>query len=119
MAVREIDIVFVEDGAPLEGRSVQLLTRVAVAVFCVQWFFTAQLILDLSTVTTCRVADVEIWVVFVHLVGRSVFPAVQLAVHVWVLAVALMVIVSCTSFSRACGHVCRSNGGVKPMGLQK
>ena len=59
-----------------------LLACGAVTVFGVQWPLTAQLVLDLPAVTASFVADFEIGVVLVDFVGGTVFPFIELSLHI-------------------------------------
>lgn len=95
MAVCEVDVVFVEDGCPLEGctltasseqaqrthiereRTVNLLACGTMAVLCVQRFLPTQLIPDLAAVTTSFVASLEILCLVVNSVWRTVLPCIE------------------------------------------
>lgn len=107
VAVREVDIFFVEDGGPLEGGAccvrqytanetvgegervctVDLLACGAMAVFRVKRLLAAQLVSDLPAVTAALVADFEIGIVALDFVGSTEFPLVELALGAAVVAV--------------------------------
>ena len=97
MTVGEIDILFMKDGSPLEWstfgmfsyrstvclahiqhkHTVQFLACFAVAVFRIQWRFSAQLILHSTTVTATFVTDMEILVAFMEFVRSASLPLVE------------------------------------------
>lgn len=94
MSVGEVDVFFVENGGPLEGCSctdyqhvfkcetarvntVQLLASLAMAVFRVEGLLSAQLVLDLPTVTATMVSHLEVGVVVVHFVRCTELPLVE------------------------------------------
>ena len=68
-------------------RTMKLLTRRAMAVLGIQRLLPAQLILDLAAVTACFIASMEVWVVVVNRVGRSMLPFIVLALGVSIIAV--------------------------------
>lgn len=49
----------------------------AVTELGVQWLVPTQLILDPATVTAALIDDFEVGIVFVHLVGRAIFPIIK------------------------------------------
>ena len=56
-----------------------LLTGGAMAVFRIEGFLAAQVVLDLAAMATAFVADLEIFGVVVYFVGSTVLPCVELA----------------------------------------
>jgi len=58
----------------------------------IQGLLPAQLVLDLATVTAGFVANAEIRVVFVHLVGCSEFPLIELALCATVVSICIVTI---------------------------
>lgn len=58
----------------------------------IQGLLPAQLVLDLATVTAGFVADVEIRVIFVHLVGCSELPLIELALRTTVVSIGIVII---------------------------
>lgn len=60
----------------------KLLTCRTMAVLTIQRLLPAQLVLDLTAMTACFIASVEVWVIVVDLVGWSMLPFVVLAFSV-------------------------------------
>lgn len=56
-----------------------LLTGSAMAVLRVQWLFTAQLVLNLATVTAGLVANFEVLLLVVNLIRWPMLPFVKLS----------------------------------------
>ena len=71
-----------------------LLACGAMTVFGVQWPLTTQLVLDLPAVTATFVADFEVGVVLVDFIGGTVFPFVELSLHVARVAIVAIGVVS-------------------------
>ena len=65
----------------------QFLTRPTVTIFRIQRLLPAQFVLDLSAVAARLVPGLEIGIVVVHLVRRTVFPLIELAMHVVIVAI--------------------------------
>ena len=63
------------------SRTVQLLTRRAMAVFRVQWLLPAQLVLHLPAMATGVVSGFEVGIVVVDLVRCTEFPLVMLSIE--------------------------------------
>lgn len=78
--VREVDVLLVEDGSPLEGRAVEALAGGAVAVFRGQRAIAAQLVLYAAAVASALPLDLEVLLLVVDLVRRSVLPLITAAV---------------------------------------
>jgi hypothetical protein len=74
VAVREVDVLLVEDGRPLERRAVLRLTGRAVAVLAVEGLLPVQLVAHPSAVAVCFVQGLELLVVAVDAVGRLALP---------------------------------------------
>lgn len=88
-----------EKGRRAEERqchTVQFLTSPTMTILRIQRLLPAQLVLDLPAVAACSVPDLEVGIVVMHLVRGSVFPLIELAVHVGIIAIV------------AVGAVCRS-----------
>lgn len=79
-----------------QSHTMQFLTCPTVTILRIQRLLPAQLILDLSAVATRSVPDLEIGIVVVHLVRRTVFPLIELAMHIGIVAIVTI------------GAVCRS-----------
>jgi hypothetical protein len=72
--MREIDILFVANGGPLEGRPMQALAGRTVAVFGVNRGFAAELVLDAAAVALGGVAGDEAVGGSVDAVRGVIFP---------------------------------------------
>ena len=57
--------------------TVQNLAGGAMAVLCVQWLLSAQLILDPAAVAASLITDFEFFAVLMDFVGRAVLPIVE------------------------------------------
>lgn len=66
-------------GVGRDACTVDLLASSAMAVFGIQWLFTAQLVFDLAAMTAALVADLEIFCFVVNSVRWTVLPLVKLA----------------------------------------
>lgn len=64
-----------------------LLACGTMAVLRVQWLLSAQLVLDLSTVTATIVASIEVWIIVVNLVGGSMLPFIHFAAYVAIITI--------------------------------
>jgi hypothetical protein len=96
VAVREIDIAFVEDGSMLEGclrllagyarcswsesYSMESLTRRAMAVLASQWLLSAQLVLDLPAMTAPLPLYIKVLVVSMNSVWLTMLPCINVSV---------------------------------------
>lgn len=76
MAVRKVDVFFVENGGPLERRGVLCLTCCAMTQFTIQRLLSAQLILHASAMAVCFVAHVETFEALEGSVWRAFLPFV-------------------------------------------
>jgi hypothetical protein len=76
MAMREIDILFVANGGPLEGRSMQALAGRTVAVFGVNRCLAAELVLNAAAVALGGVAGGEVVGGSVDVVRGVIFPGI-------------------------------------------
>jgi hypothetical protein len=65
----------------------ELLTSSAMTVLGIQWLLPAQLILHFSTMTAGFVASVEVCIIFVDLIRRSMLPLVELPLSVSSIAI--------------------------------
>lgn len=79
MPVREVDVRLVEDGAPLEGRAVQLLAGQAVAVLAVERLLARELVLHAAAVAGAAVAGLEVLRRVVDGVGGAMLPGIKLS----------------------------------------
>ena len=85
----------------------KFLTRMAMAVFGIQWLLPTQLVPDLPTMATGFISSMEIWIVVMHFVGGSMFPRVLLAVRITIVTIVTVGAVGSGVFDhcRACGVV--------------
>ena len=65
----------------------QLLTCPTMTILRIQRLLPTQLVLDPSAMAARSVPDLEVGIVVVHLVRRSIFPLIELAVHVGIIAI--------------------------------
>lgn len=65
----------------------KLLTRRTMAVFGIQRLLPTQLVPDLTAMTAGFIASVKVWVAVVDLVGCSMFPCVEVAFSVSLIAI--------------------------------
>lgn len=79
MAMREIDILLVENSSPLERRAVETLARGAMAIFRSQRTVPAEFVLYAPTVTSSFPLGFEILIFVVDAVGSAVLPLILLA----------------------------------------
>lgn len=77
MALREIDVFFVEDSGPLEGCGMLRLTSCTMAQLAVQRLLPAKLVLDLSTMTVGLVSNRKILILLVDAVWSAFLPLVD------------------------------------------
>ena len=64
-----------------------LLAGVAMAIFCIQWFLSAQLVPDFATMTAALVTDVEVWIGVVDPVWSSLLPRIDFSLCAAVVAI--------------------------------
>jgi hypothetical protein len=76
MPIREIDVLFMANGGPLEGRPMQALARGTVAVFCINRGLAAELVLDAAAVALGGVAGGEAVGGSVDAVRGVIFPGI-------------------------------------------
>lgn len=85
MAMREVDVVLLENRSPLKWSSMLRLTSRAMAQLAIQWLFPAQLILDLATMAAGVVQRVEPIVVLVNSVWGTLLPVLHLSLGLLIL----------------------------------
>jgi len=83
-----------------------LLAGGAMAVLCVKWLLTAQLVSDLSAMTAALVADFEIGIVALDFVRSTEFPLVELAFRA-----AVVTVVAIGAVALCIGHL--EQGGME------
>jgi len=102
VAVGEVDVLLVEDGSPLEWCRMLGLASSAVAELAIKGLYARKLVLNLATMATGLVLDIELVVGFVDPVRGALLPLANASCRLAAALIFVHFFVEVVAMSQAC-----------------